>query len=639
MKIRMMKRKKIMKRSPALLSLACFLIFFVSAANLRAAEADDFYALRGGIPNSQYFFDKNIVGNQYLFFIGDAVMDGEGLKNRDLRYPSVMCRQFRKHYPDATIIETRHPQPGGSWFAQYRTSGGQAVFGEVICSGHLAILDFAAGDRFTDETHVRRQLEGMLRQILKYRDTHSTAIVYTLTPEMMEAYRAGRTPDYVRWCEAVADYYGVPSVNLAKYAAEKILAGEISQEEFLRDGVNPTDAGAEIYAQAAEEFADALMTVHATPAEVVRKTLPAPLYPDTQDEGRIIAYEQAVFSAGWQAGQESPLPPFRHLLVTQKPGETLEMKFTGAEVGLMDVVGPDTAACEFSVDGGPWVKIPAPEPEEMLKMRAISLAEHLDAAMEHTFSLQTAGAGVTRVGGILLNGRVPDIYAGLTRLEKIDKIYAGMDEITFEPDAGRFQYLPRTLERLKNGPALRMVLLGDSIMGNTSASDFELLLERAYPKCEVRKIASLRSSTGCTYYQDENRVEEYVIRHQPDLLIIGGISNRGDWEAVRRVVRQCREKLPELEVLLITPVFGATHDPHIKNWQYALDEEKDPFRFHLKKVAEEEKCAFFDMTAPWYQYILDSGKTYGWFMGDSVHANDRGCQIIGRLLEIYFCQP
>ena len=48
------------------------------------------------------------------------------------------------------------------------------------------------------------------------------------------------------------------------------------------------------------------------------------------------------------------------------------------------------------------------------------------------------------------------------------------------------------------------------------------------------------------------------------------------------------------------------------------------------------RCAFFDMTGPWWTYIQESGKTYGWFMGDAVHANARGCQIIGRLLEIWF---
>ena len=42
------------------------------------------------------------------------------------------------------------------------------------------------------------------------------------------------------------------------------------------------------------------------------------------------------------------------------------------------------------------------------------------------------------------------------------------------------------------------------------------------------------------------------------------------------------------------------------------------------------------MTGRGRLYIQKSGKTYGWFMGDAVHANDRGCQIIGRLLQRWF---
>ena len=34
------------------------------------------------------------------------------------------------------------------------------------------------------------------------------------------------------------------------------------------------------------------------------------------------------------------------------------------------------------------------------------------------------------------------------------------------------------------------------------------------------------------------------------------------------------------------------------------------------------------MTGPWWQYVKDSGKTYGWFRGDAVHANERGTQVL-----------
>jgi lysophospholipase L1-like esterase len=512
------------------------------------------------------------------------------------------------------------------------------VFGEVIASGHLAILDFAADDRGVDIEQVKTSLEGLVRQIVLYRATHSQILVFTLTPEMLEAYRAGRTPEYIRVGEQIAEHYGIPSLNLARYAADKIIAGDLSFEEFSADGVNPTDAGAKIYADAVAEFVDALMTAFPVPDKPQRRTLPPPLFPETDDNGRIVAYEDLAVqrSDHWKPGQASPIGPFRHLLVSDETGATLSLKFTGSEIGIIDVVDADSADYQFSIDGGAFRTLAAPRDATGPTMRTVSLAKGLDRQAEHELVLKVASPGTARLGGLLLNGNIADAFAGLSPLERIDAIYAAMDPIDYQPPAGRFAHIPRTMDKLRNGGELRMVLLGDSIMGNTSGSSFELLLMRNDPKCKIVKIASLRSSTGCTYYQEENRVQDYVLKHNPDLLVIGGISNRGDAEAVRSVVRQVRAQKPDTEVLLLTPVFGAMRDEHIRTYTREIDTTTDNFRHNMQKVAAEEKCAFFDMTGPWWAYIQDSGKTPGWFMGDAVHANQRGCQIIGRLLEIWF---
>jgi len=602
------------------------------------AEAAEFYQVRGGIPNSQYYFRANIVGNQYLFFIGNTVLAGTGLKDANLRYSAQMVKGFKKHFPDATIIETRHVQPGGSWFGLFRCSRGQAVFGEVICSGHLAILDFAADDRGADIEQVKTSLEGLVRQVVLYRATHSQIMVYTLTPEMLQAYQAGQTPEYIRVSEQIAEHYGIPSLNLAQYAAQKIIAGEISFEAFSADGVNPTDAGAKIYADAVATFVDALLAAHPIPDQPQRRTLPPPLFPDTDDNGRIVAYEDPAVqrSGSWKPGQATPIGPFRHVLVSDEAGATLTLKFKGSEIGIIDVVDKDSADYEYAVDGAALSKLPAPKDVAAPTMRTVSLAKRLDRQAEHELVLKVASPGAARMGGLLLNGSVADALAGLSTLERIDAVYAAMDPIVYQPPAGRHADIPRTMSKLRNGGELRMVLLGDSIMGNTSASSFDLLLMRDYPKCKIVKIASLRSSTGCTYYREDNRVQEYVLKHNPDLLVIGGISNRGDAEAVRSVIQQVRARKPDTEVLLLTPVFGSPRDEHIRTYTREIDTTTSNFRFHLQKVAAEERCAFFDMTGPWWAYIQDSGKTYGWFMGDAVHANARGCQIIGRLLETWF---
>lgn len=78
------------------------------------AQAADYFAVRGGIPNSQYFFKNDRVGNQYLFFIGNEVLSGAGLKDPGLRYSTQMTQAFKRHFPGANPVETRHMQPGGS---------------------------------------------------------------------------------------------------------------------------------------------------------------------------------------------------------------------------------------------------------------------------------------------------------------------------------------------------------------------------------------------------------------------------------------------------------------------------------------------------------------------------------------------
>lgn len=602
------------------------------------AAAADYFQIRGGIPNSQYYFKNDKVGNQYLFFIGDSVLAGTGLRDPNQRYSAQMVKGFKKQFPAAGINETRHLQPGGSWFGQYRVSRGQPVFGEVICSGHLAILDFAAGDRSADIAQVKTALEGVVRQISLYRATHSRILVYTLTPEMLQAYRAGQTPEYIQASEQIAGHYGIPSLNLAKVAAEQIIAGKISFEAFSADGINPTDAGAQIYAEAVAAFTEALLTAYPVPDKVKPYVLPAPLFPATNDNGRVIAYEdpQVKRSGNWKPGQASPIGPFRHLLVSEQAGSALTLKFKGSEIGLIDVVDQHSAAVEFAVDGVAIKKLPAPQGVPGPTMRPVVLASGLDRTADHELVLKVASPGTVRIGGFLLNGNVAAATAGMGTLQRIDAIYAAMDPLVYRAPAGRFANIPMTMGKLRGGGELRLVLLGDSIMGNTSASSFELLLMRDYPQCKITKIASLRSSTGCKYYQDENRVQDYVLKHHPDLLVIGGISNGGDAEAVRSVIKQVRAQKPDTEVLLLTPVFGAMRDEHIRTFTRDIDTTTSNFRFNLQRVAAEERCAFFDMTGPWWAYMQDSGKCYGWFMGDAVHANDRGCQIIGRLLEAWF---
>ena len=176
---------------------------------------------------------------------------------------------------------------------------------------------------------------------------------------------------------------------------------------------------------------------------------------------------------------------------------------------------------------------------------------------------------MARIGWLLVDGRVEDPLKGLAPLARIDAIYAAMDPLDYAPPADRWRNLDRTIERLREGGTLKIVMLGDSIIGDTSVVEIRTAAGREYPKCKIEKVTSVRGSTGCWWYKLDNHVEEYVLRHKPDLLMIGGISQREDVDSIREVIRQVRAKQSP-EILLMTPAFGATQDPHIRNWSFEI---------------------------------------------------------------------
>jgi hypothetical protein len=199
------------------------------------------------------------------------------------------------------------------------------------------------------------------------------------------------------------------------------------------------------------------------------------------------------------------------------------------------------------------------------------------------------------------------------------------------------QHLDRTRARLRRGGTLRVVMLGDSIINDVGSSPWDLLVERQYPGARVEVVTSVSGSKGCWYYQEENRVQSYVLDYQPDLLIIGGLSQRGDLAAIRNLLGQVRERA-QPEILLMTGAFGPPElDPRIRRGR-KVDGDPDPpdYRLGLQRLAAETGAGFFDLRVAWEEYMRGVKQPYEWFMRDRVHANDRGRALAARLLARFF---
>ena len=143
-----------------------------------------------------------------------------------------------------------------------------------------------------------------------------------------------------------------------------------------------------------------------------------------------------------------------------------------------------------------------------------------------------------------------------------DEVYATIPPVNIQPPENRWQFLPRTMQKLREGGTIRVVMLGDSIMNDTGNSPFDVLLERLYPRAHIEVITSVRGGTGTSYYKGENLVKQYVLDYNPDFLIIGGISN-GRAEATRSVIQQVRAVI-DPEIMVTTGAVCTGMDPHHK---------------------------------------------------------------------------
>lgn len=223
--------------------------------------------------------------------------------------------------------------------------------------------------------------------------------------------------------------------------------------------------------------------------------------------------------------------------------------------------------------------------------------------------------------------------------EWCDHLYQTLPPLSYAAPANRLKLLPKTVAAMRSGKPWRVVMLGDSIINDTFNSNFQSLLMRLYPKSDMKFICSVRGSTGCWYYQEPEHFKSYVSDLKPDLLIIGGISQNDDIAAIRKVIEITRQQIG-CDILLMSGPLG-------KDWR-KYDEKKpdaaipaqiwtpNPFVEKQRQLAEKLHVEFLDTATAWHNYLGKSGKPWQWFQRDAVHGDDRGKQIVGRIVEAYF---
>lgn len=599
--------------------------------------------LRSGLPNLCRTLSR---GEQTrVVYVGGGAMAGLGASTGSACYRAAFGRRLKKEFPKANFRELDCAIPGtGSWLASFRAT--TEIVRHYIPLG-LVVVEFASDDAAVPSERVLASVEGLVRQVRKAHPRAEIVFLYGLARRQPAAFREEAVPPAVECHEAVAAHYGLPSVDMGRAIAQGILSGDLRPDDVLGPDGYPTDRGHALCAECIDSMIGLCKAAPIPDGEPVTYELPTPLTPNPLTQAQLVPYERADLEHGWLGWQESPIDRFFHVVRCNRSGPTMTLRFEGDTVGVYGVVGPDSGDLEFALDGGAWRPTPVFVREAGTGYRPYArlLAEHLDPRQTHTLKLRVAAAVPSgsqgrwaRIAFFLVNGKpvFEAPYAGMSAAQRIDAVYSTMGPVRFSPPTDRWQHLRRTMERLQKGGSLTIVMLGDSIVNDTGSSDYEHLLMRLYPGCKVKKVRSVRGSTGCWWYKEEGRVKEYVLDHNPDLLMIGGISQRGDIESIRAVIEQVRSAKPETEVLLMTGAFGRTDPRKDSDWTYDVPADGESYRTRLKGLALEEEVEFLDMMGPWGQYIRESEHAMGSYKRDRIHANDRGKQILGRILEAYF---
>ena len=314
----------------------------------------DYYKLRDGLQNARIKIE--VEKKARVVFMGGSI-------TAMAQWHRLLGESLKKKYPQ-TAFEFVNAGIGsmGSTPHSFRFSR------DVLAGGPVdwLFIEAAVNDEGNGRTPLEmvRGMEGVIRQARLANPNMDIVMLHFVDPSKMKVINAGKTPVVIECHEKVAEYYGVPSIDLAKEVTERIRAGEFSWEKDFKS-LHPAPFGHAVYAKSIERMLDeAWKTPLPKDARLIADRLPEkPLDDKSYFRGKLVDLKQAVLGEGWELVPS--WTPTDHVatragfvkvpaLVSEKPGSELKFKFEGTAVGIFVASGPDAGTVEYSIDGAPF---------------------------------------------------------------------------------------------------------------------------------------------------------------------------------------------------------------------------------------------------------------------------------------------
>lgn len=205
------------------------------------------------------------------------------------------------------------------------------------------------------EEEQERAVEGIIRKSIAVNSDMDIIMMYFADPDKLSDYRNGKTPKEINLQNKIAEYYGIPAVDISREVYERIQAGEFSWEKDIKD-LHPSAFGQKVYASSIKVMLDSLLS---SERKIAKRRDLKPLCTDYYSHARygdmrcgkgdFKYYPKYIPDNGQPTRKGFTEVP---MWVGEVPGEQLIYEFEGTAVGLCFISGNDAGIIRFQIDGG-----------------------------------------------------------------------------------------------------------------------------------------------------------------------------------------------------------------------------------------------------------------------------------------------
>lgn len=329
---------------------ADFITYYAAPTPL---DATTYHQVRGNLNNCRIQFEQHKEGR--VAFLGGSITYNSGWRDSVSAY-------LQKRFPDTQFefIAAGIPSMG-------TTPAAFLLERDVLSSGRIDLLFEEAavndaGNGRSDSEQIKA-MEGIIRHTRIKNPRADIVMMHFVDPGKMKTYRSEKVPEVIRNHNQVAAHYGISTLNLAKEVTERIDNGEFSWEEDFKN-LHPSPFGQGVYAHSMIRFLEQVFDESQdAEATLSPHTLPEKLDPFCYDTGTLLDISTAKRGKGWKIDPDwAPSDStgvrsnYVHvpMLISDKPGSRLHLKFTGTAVGVAVAAGQDAGIIEYRIDKGEW---------------------------------------------------------------------------------------------------------------------------------------------------------------------------------------------------------------------------------------------------------------------------------------------